>query len=106
MPKLTMEATRGVMYNILEEFATFCDAHGLRYYLAYGTCIGAIRHKGFIPWDHDIDVLMPVRDAWALIRYQKEFGERISEMKLHKLLYFTQRESLIQLGEPMFGENR
>lgn len=38
-------------------------------------------------------------------RYQKEFGERISEMKLHKLLYFTQRESLIQLGEPMFGEN-
>lgn len=38
-------------------------------------------------------------------RYQKEFGERISEMKLHKLLYFTQRESLIQLNEPMFSEN-
>ena len=38
-------------------------------------------------------------------RYQKEFGERISEMKLHKLLYFTQRESLIQLGEPMFSED-
>lgn len=35
-------------------------------------------------------------------RYQKEFGERISEMKLHKLLYFTQRESIIQLGEPIF----
>ena len=38
-------------------------------------------------------------------RYQKKFGERISEMKLHKLLYFTQRESLIQLGEPMFSED-
>lgn len=38
-------------------------------------------------------------------RYQKEFGERISEMKLHKLLYFTQRESLIQLSEPMFSED-
>ena len=37
-------------------------------------------------------------------RYKKEFGERISEMKLHKLLYFTQRESLIQLGEPLFNE--
>ena len=36
-------------------------------------------------------------------RYKKEFGERISEMKLHKLLYFTQRESLIQLGEPLFN---
>lgn len=37
-------------------------------------------------------------------RYQNEFGERISEMKLHKLLYFTQRESIIQFGTPMFGE--
>lgn len=37
-------------------------------------------------------------------RYKKEFGERISEMKLHKLLYFTQRESLIQLGEPLINE--
>lgn len=37
-------------------------------------------------------------------RYQDEFGERISEMKLHKLLYFTQRESIIQFGIPMFGE--
>ena len=37
-------------------------------------------------------------------RYLKDFGERISEMKLHKLLYFTQRESLIRKGEPMFEE--
>ncbi len=37
-------------------------------------------------------------------RYLKEFGVRIDEMKLHKLLYFTQRESLVMLGEPMFGE--
>lgn len=37
-------------------------------------------------------------------RYQKDFGERIGEMKLHKLLYFTQRESLIRKGEPMFEE--
>lgn len=37
-------------------------------------------------------------------RYQKEFGTRIDEMKLHKLLYFTQRECLIQTGKPMFEE--
>jgi len=37
-------------------------------------------------------------------RYQTEFGNRISEMMLHKLLYFTQRESIIQTGEPMFSE--
>ena len=37
-------------------------------------------------------------------RYQKEYGERIDEMKLHKLLYFTQRECIIQTGEPLFNE--
>lgn len=37
-------------------------------------------------------------------RYQSTFGEKISEMKLHKLLYFTQRECLIQLGKPLFAE--
>ncbi len=37
-------------------------------------------------------------------RYQDTFGERISEMKLHKLLYFIQRECIIQMGEPMFSE--
>ena len=37
-------------------------------------------------------------------RYRKEFGERIDEMKLHKLLYFTQRECIVQTGEPMFPE--
>ena len=37
-------------------------------------------------------------------RYQKEFGERIDEMKLHKLLYFTQRECIVQTGEPIFPE--
>ena len=37
-------------------------------------------------------------------RYQRQFGKRIDEMKLHKLLYFTQRESIIQTGEPIFKE--
>lgn len=40
--------------------------------------------------------------AYINNRYAREFGERIEEMKLHKLMYFTQRECLIQTGEPMF----
>ncbi len=42
--------------------------------------------------------------SYISMRYQKEFGRRIDEMKLHKLLYFVQRESLIQIGKPIFAE--
>ena len=48
--------------SILREFVRVCEAHGLRYYLAYGSLLGAVRHHGFIPWDNDIDVTMPRDD--------------------------------------------
>lgn len=48
--------------EILEEIDRVCQENGLSYCLAYGTCIGAIRHKGFIPWDDDIDILMSAED--------------------------------------------
>lgn len=48
--------------GILKAFISICQKHGLRYYALYGTCLGAVRHQGFIPWDDDIDVGMPRRD--------------------------------------------
>lgn len=53
--------------RVLEEFHSFCTGNGLAYSLAYGTLIGAIRHKGFIPWDDDIDVIMPRPDYEKLL---------------------------------------
>lgn len=48
--------------EILLYFKEFCEEHNLRFFLCGGCCIGAIRHKGFIPWDDDIDVFMPRTD--------------------------------------------
>ena len=67
---------RKVQLEILIKLDEICEKYGLRYYLAFGTCIGALRHRGFIPWDDDIDVLMPYRDAKRLIGLQNEFGDK------------------------------
>lgn len=58
----SLRAYQNKLLEILLYFDSFCREHNLRYYICGGTCIGAIRHKGFIPWDCDIDVFMPRKD--------------------------------------------
>lgn len=53
--------------KVLVEFDGLCRARGLRYFLSGGTLLGAIRHRGFIPWDDDVDVMMPRADYERLL---------------------------------------
>ncbi len=68
--RLDIEACKRIQLEILDDIDAFCKAEGIRYSLAYGTLIGAVRHKGYIPWDDDIDLIMPRPDY---DRFLKEF---------------------------------
>ena len=60
--RLTLTEIKQVELGILDYIVDICNKYNLIYYLSYGTLIGAIRHKGFIPWDDDIDISMPRDD--------------------------------------------
>lgn len=61
------------LLKILLAFDRVCSEHGLRYCICGGTMIGAVRHKGFIPWDDDLDVSMPRPDYDRLIAHAREW---------------------------------
>ena len=77
--EVSFSEAKAVMLDMLNKLADACEENHLRYYLDGGTLIGAARHKGFIPWDEDIDVMMPQKDCFAL---KKATGGKIGPYRL------------------------
>lgn len=73
--------------DILHFIKDVCEKNSFRYYLGYGTLLGAIRHKGFIPWDDDIDILMPRPDFERFITLM-ENNERYLLLSPHDAGYY------------------
>ena len=61
MKKLTDKEVKQIELDILEYVHNFCEENGLKYIMNYGTLIGAVRHKGFIPWLSLIHISEPTR---------------------------------------------
>lgn len=65
--RLSQDEVKKVQLNILKKLKECSIEYGIRYYLHAGTALGAVRHKGYIPWDDDVDVFVPIDDYLKLI---------------------------------------
>lgn len=59
---IDVEALKQIQLEMLIEIHAYCHTHDIPYSLAYGTLLGAVRHGGYIPWDDDIDIMIPRAD--------------------------------------------
>lgn len=83
MQKIDSNELKKLQVEMLDVFDAFCKKNGIRYWLDFGTLLGAVRHKGFIPWDDDVDIAM-----------LREDYEKAAE------LFNAQSDGLIQFQTP------
>lgn len=80
--ELNLEEIQKEMLNTVLKIDEICDSLGIKYALAYGSLIGAIRHNDFIPWDDDIDIWMSKNDLDVFTDYCRSHKDEIQPFKL------------------------
>lgn len=84
MANYDMHALQQHILKMLLDFDKICSEHDLHYYVVFGTMLGAVRHKGFIPWDDDIDVALPRPEYELLIAHASEWFPEPYEFICHE----------------------
>jgi len=98
MKELTLQELQTESLNILKDVHAWCVENDVLYSVGYGTLIGAIRHKGFIPWDDDIDIIMPRKHYEKFCKNYKS--------KSFKLLYPEGDQNYYLAFARVFDTNR
>ena len=81
MEELTVKEIQLETLKIMKVIHSVCQKENLKYSLFYGTLLGAVRHNGFIPWDDDLDIVMPRSDYDKLAEYFKNHAEELLPFK-------------------------
>ena len=101
--ELTLQEIQQASLKVLLKVKEVCEKYDIKYFLAYGTLIGAVRHKGFIPWDDDIDVILLRKDYERLINLLIEKPDLIAPFEL--LHYRTNKKyiyTIARVSDPSY----
>lgn len=97
------ELLHKVLLSAMKDIDKICRKHGLRYYLYAGTLLGAINHKGFIPWDDDIDIVMFPNDFQKLCEIiESEYSARYHMMTFNNTPTWYSKMSKLQIKGATF----
>ena len=90
---------QNIQYEILKAVDVICKKYNIKYYLIYGTLLGAVRHRASIPWDYDIDIAMSREELNKFLKVQNELK---SPLRLEHMCYSTiNYAGLTRVVEPL-----
>ena len=83
MKEIGPDEIKQIQLDMLKDLHTFCMEQDINYSLAYGTLLGAVRHQGYIPWDDDVDLMMPRTDYDRFVKTYGNKTYRIVDMSVN-----------------------
>lgn len=113
MRQVDLSELRAIQLEILDDVDRYCKENGLHYSLGGGTLLGAVRHKGYIPWDDDIDINMPREDYELFAKNYLSDKNEVQDLRYHpasreiclKVMRKGTKMVDISLGRALWGIN-